>query len=342
MAAVTVATVAKKVAEILASSKKGRKFIGYVVGITLILVLLPLIALVGLFGIMSGGELPIDSEQIMAALPAEDRAIIESINTVENNIAATFSQRGLPDSDGKKAQTIYIACLIGKESDSFVTDLAVCFESVSDTVSVYDNIADKFSVTFSEKDEKYFDEKYGVTCKNTVDTSGYVDIKTKNSRDLVTWAINACDAKWGYVYGTCGSVLTESLLTSKASQYPDEVEGNKDFIRENWLGGRTADCVGLIKGYSWYNAKTGEMDIGANSMPDLGANGMYDAAIEKSMIDTMPQTPGLAVWMDGHIGIYIGGGEVIDAYNTKTGLRRTKLADTPWTHWLKIPNIKYS
>ena len=77
-------------------------------------------------------------------------------------------------------------------------------------------------------------------------------------------------------------------------------------------------------------------------MPDLGANGMYDAAIEKGTIDTMPQTPGLAVWMDGHIGIYIGGGEVIDAYNTKTGLRRTKLADTLWTHWLKIPNIKYS
>ena len=34
MAAVTVATVAKKVAAALASNKKGRKFIGYVIGIS--------------------------------------------------------------------------------------------------------------------------------------------------------------------------------------------------------------------------------------------------------------------------------------------------------------------
>lgn len=172
MAAITMATVAKKAAEILVSSKNGRKFIGYVVGIVLILILLPLIALVGLFGVMSGGDMPIDTEQIIAALPAEDKAIIQKINTTENDIATTFSSKGLTENDGKKAQTIYIACLIGKESDSFVTDLAVCFESASDTESVYDNIAEKFSVTFLEKDKQYFDEKYGITRKIISNTSG--------------------------------------------------------------------------------------------------------------------------------------------------------------------------
>ena len=47
---VTVGTVLKKVAEVLVSSKSGRKFIGYTVGITLFLVLLPMIGIVGLFG----------------------------------------------------------------------------------------------------------------------------------------------------------------------------------------------------------------------------------------------------------------------------------------------------
>lgn len=172
MAAVTMATVAKKAAEILVSSKNGRKFIGYVIGIVLILILLPLIALIGLFGVMSGGEMPIDTEQIMAALPAEDKAIIQKINTTGNDIVTTFSSRGLTENDSKKAQTIYIACLIGKESDSFVTDLAICFESVSDTVSVYGNISEKFSITFSEEDKQYFDEKYGFTRKIISDTSG--------------------------------------------------------------------------------------------------------------------------------------------------------------------------
>lgn len=116
--------------------------------------------------------MPIDTEQIMAALPAEDKAIIQKINTTGSDIVITFSSRGLTENDSIKAQVIYMACLIGKESDSFVTDLAVCFESTSDTESVYDNIAEKFSVTFSEEDKQNFDEKYGITRKILLDTSG--------------------------------------------------------------------------------------------------------------------------------------------------------------------------
>lgn len=81
MAAVSVGVVVKKVVEVLASSKKGRKFLLYVVGIVLFIVLLPLIALIGLFGFLAGGELPINQQQIIEALPSEDRAVIEKIDT---------------------------------------------------------------------------------------------------------------------------------------------------------------------------------------------------------------------------------------------------------------------
>lgn len=50
-----VAKVAKKVLAILAGDKNGRKFLGYVVGIALFIVLLPVIAVYGLFGWMAGG-----------------------------------------------------------------------------------------------------------------------------------------------------------------------------------------------------------------------------------------------------------------------------------------------
>ena len=43
----------------------------------------------------------------------------------------------------------------------------------------------------------------------------------------------------------------------------------------------------------------------------------------------------------GHVGIYIGNGEVVQAANTKAGVIRNKLEDTAWTHWLKIPYISY-
>ena len=54
MAAVTIATVGKKALEVLASNKKGRKFLGYTVGIAIFILLIPVITLVGLFGWMAG------------------------------------------------------------------------------------------------------------------------------------------------------------------------------------------------------------------------------------------------------------------------------------------------
>ena len=48
-----VAKVARKVLAILAGDKNGRKFLGYVVGIALFIVLLPVIAVYGLFGWMA-------------------------------------------------------------------------------------------------------------------------------------------------------------------------------------------------------------------------------------------------------------------------------------------------
>ena len=174
-----------------------------------------------------------------------------------------------------------------------------------------------------------------------LDISAFVDPANKNAADLVTYAIHAWESGWGYVWGTYGNVLTESLLTYKASQYPDGVGNHEDIIRANWLGGRTADCVGLIKGYGWLNAETMEIQYGTHGMPDIGANQMYYNAMESGTIDTMPDIPGLAVWHDGHIGVYIGGGQVVEAMGTKYGVVKTELAGRGWTHWLKVPYINY-
>ena len=141
--------------------------------------------------------------------------------------------------------------------------------------------------------------------------------------------------------GTYGDVLTESLFAYKLDQYPDGVGSYEDFIRANWLGGRTTDCVGLIKGYGWLSPETMTIDYGTHGMPDIGANQMYYSATESGPIDTMPDIPGLAVWHEGHIGVYIGGGQVIEAMGTRYGVVKTELANRGWTHWLKIPYINY-
>ena len=175
-----------------------------------------------------------------------------------------------------------------------------------------------------------------------LDISTFANPTTKNATDLVTYAVHAWESGWGYVWGTYGNVLTESLLAYKVSQYPDGVGNHENFIRAHWLGGRTTDCVGLIKGYSWLSAETMTIDYGTHGMPDIGANQMYYTARESGPISTMPDIPGLAVWHEGHIGVYIGGGQVIEAMGTKNGVVKTELAKRNWTHWLKIPYINYN
>ena len=76
-------------------------------------------------------------------------------------------------------------------------------------------------------------------------------------------------------------------------------------------------------------------------MPDLGADSMYENATEKGTIDTIPEIPGLAVWHEGHIGIYIGNGKVVHAANTNAGVIQTPIDASGWTHWMKIPYISY-
>ena len=167
------------------------------------------------------------------------------------------------------------------------------------------------------------------------------DENRKNNLGLVQWAIQAHENGWGYIYGTYGNVLTENLLQDRAAVFGCEVTDYLDFIRQNWMGKRCADCVGLIKGYGWYDSASGEIKVGTNDMMDVGANGMFANATIKGTIDTIPEVPGLAVWHDGHIGIYIGNGEVIEAMNTLRGVTRTQLAGREWTHWLQIPYISY-
>ena len=58
-------------------------------------------------------------------------------------------------------------------------------------------------------------------------------------------------------------------------------------------------------------------------------------------MDTMPEIVGLAVWKQGHIGVYIGNGYVIEAMGTKYGVVKTELAGQGWEGWCKIPSIHY-
>lgn len=168
---VTVGTVLKKAAEMFVSSQNGRKFIGYTIGITLFLALLPLIVIVGFFGWMAGdGGTMLDSDQIISQLPIEQQEQIDVIETTCDTIVTTFKIHGLPVSDQRKAQAIYIDKLMGLESQAgFYESLAGCFISVSADVSVYDLLSGTFLVVFSDEEIAQFDELYGITASKSLE-----------------------------------------------------------------------------------------------------------------------------------------------------------------------------
>lgn len=208
-------------------------------------------------------------------------------------------------------------------------DLAVIAQEV------YDRVAYGAGSTYTG------DIQYGGAQALELDASQFTDPGTKNAQDLVAYVIHAWQSGWGYVWGTYGQVLTPSLLDYKLRQYPEGVGQYASVIRERWLGGRTADCIGLIKGYGWLDPDTLTIGYGTNGMPDIGADAMYQAAVVKGGMDTMPDTPGLVVWKSGHIGVYIGNGEVIEAMGTNYGVVKTDLDERNWTAWLEIPYIQY-
>ena len=259
---------------------------------------------------------------------------------------AVLDEDGEPalDDDGEpiteeETYTVALPCSLATAFINLAAELgrAVTDEDKENIAYIYKRIAG--SVDSGVYGPAAYERGFGYGVE--IDLSGYIDPDRKNAADLATYAIHAWEQGWGYVWGTCGWVLTDGMFASKLAQYPDGVGSYEDFIRANWLHGRTTDCVGLIKGYGWLNAEEKEIGYACNGMPDLGANQMFYAASVTGTIDTIPERPGIAVWRDGHIGVYIGNGYVIEAMGTKFGVVRTRLVERNFTNWLEIPFIEY-
>lgn len=163
-----VAKVAKKVLAILAGDKNGRKFLGYVVGIALFIVLLPVIAVYGLFGWMAGGGAAeiVSPDMVYSAMPAEYRERMEQYNAELSIIETTFAECGVSETDTSLAKTIYISCLIGKESEeNFYRTYADCFLNADEEHDPLQNISSAFGVTFTDADKERLKQLYGgYTC----------------------------------------------------------------------------------------------------------------------------------------------------------------------------------
>lgn len=119
-----------------------------------------------------------------------------------------------------------------------------------------------------------------------------------------------------YMWGTYGQKLTHALIDYKANQYPKHntparVARHKKLVGQNYTAW---DCVGLIKGILWGWDKDKGVSYRGNALvPDVGSDSMYRNYTTHQSTSFQGILPGEAVWVPGHIGIYIGDGLVIEA-----------------------------
>lgn len=337
--AVSAATVAK-ITSAVASDKNAKKVIGIIIGSVIGLLLIPLIAYMGIIGNMDSIEIDTNQVQqsIVQNMSAEEKAKLQHIEDVMTGISKECSKRKLKNIVNKKAQAVYACAFydVEKSDNDFISKLVDCFEQAKDDNELLNMLNSAFGTNISAED---FGHLMSVISNTVID----IDLSNtdKNNFDLVKWAQMAYDNKWGYVWGSHGNVLTANELKRLEKTFGSHVTDKEEYIKSHWLGRRTSDCVGLIKGYGWYDETSGTIKYGTNGMKDVTADGMFNSAVEKGPISTMPDIPGIAVWHQGHIGVYIGNGYVIHAANTYDGVIKTPITSSGWTHWLKVPYINY-
>lgn len=141
-----------------------------------------------------------------------------------------------------------------------------------------------------------------------------------------------------YWWGTFGQTASAALLAQKRTQYPERYTA-EDFTAQ--FGQKVHDCVGLIKGFLWCDTPNSEPRYRAAQ--DVAVHGLFLACPESGSIDTMPDIPGVCVFMRdmSHVGVYIGGGDVIEATGHARGVVKTKLAGRGWGLWGKPRWISY-
>lgn len=146
-----------------------------------------------------------------------------------------------------------------------------------------------------------------------------------------------------YWYGCVCYKCTQDLLNRKAKQYPKHyTQARMPRYKSDIAAGKwAADCIGLAKGYMWWDSARQKTAYAVNGCPDMSANGMLERAKVRGDIKTLPEVPGTMLWMSGHAGVYIGNGWAVEERGFGYGCVKTRVADRPWKKWYRLPGLIY-
>lgn len=201
---------------------------------------------------------------------------------------------------------------------------------------------------------------YALTKFDTPAETGQKGSVKMKASEFINKLIDAAkNKKTLYVMGCFGAPLTGANV----SRYCKNHSYNKQSGRTKMIkaaGNQNPpvfgfDCVNLIKGILWgWNGNAGKTYggavYGANGVPDIGADAMINkcSGITNNFVGILP---GEAVWVPGHIGVYIGGGKVVEcspAFANKVQITAclniapiAGMSGRKWQKHGKLPYITY-
>ena len=166
----------------------------------------------------------------------------------------------------------------------------------------------------------------------------------------------AADYKTVYVLGCFGSPLNDA----NKERYSKNNSYNKKSARIKKIKAASADtfgfdCSNLIKGVLWgwngdESKSYGGAKYGSNNVPDINADTMISKCSNVST-DFSNIEVGEAVWIKGHIGVYIGNGLAVECIaKWDDGVQITAVSNIgkksgynsrKWTKHGKLPYIEY-
>ena len=161
------------------------------------------------------------------------------------------------------------------------------------------------------------------------------------AKGLVEYCKQALGWKTVYMWGGLMKTVTQAFIDYKKKQYPKYYSEARVKQLQTKIGNYYGcDCVGLIKSYLFGGINSPKY----KSKWDTNTRGMYSVSKTKGTIETLPEIPGLILYMKGHVGVYIGNGECIECTLGKygDGVVKTKVAGRGWTHWLQLPWLDYN
>lgn len=167
----------------------------------------------------------------------------------------------------------------------------------------------------------------------------------------------ATEYKTLYVMGCFGAPMN----SVNKKRYCNNHQYNRNPERQAMINAASSDtfgfdCVCLIKGVLWGWSGDTEKTYGgatyaSNGVQDISADGMIRFCQNVSS-DFSNIVPGEAVWMSGHIGIYIGGGLAVECTpKWKNCVQITAVGNIGpvagyqtrnWTKHGKLPYVEYS